>query len=286
MSSLLDKVNEQKKRTEEQLARGGSRTSARFWKPENGDNKVRIMPQWRNDLGGQFWREVAQHWNVTEDQKGPVLCPKETEGMDGECPICELVQALRADKTNVEAQRLAKELKAKKTYLLNVVVKKDPIYTAKDVAEYTQSRPDAECPFSVGDPKIQVYACPLTIFDQILGIINNSGSDITDLTVGRGISIKKIPNKDRLKTRYEVYPDLEKSDAGLNNPTLPALDQVGFQLDYNGMVDLLSRGKAAEVGSHMFSFDGTSRSLSVSTTDTKPVSATDLEQQMLQELNA
>jgi len=244
---IFDLVAQQKQKNEEQLSRGGSRSSARFWRPENGENNVRVMPQWKNGLGGQFWREVAQHWNVSDDQKGPVLCPKETPDLEGDCPICDVVQALRADKSNVEAQKLAKDLRAKKTFFLNVVVEKDPIYTASDVADFKQARPDAECPFGAGDPKIQIYACPITIFDQILGIIHSSGKDITDLHEGRGIRIKKIPNMDRLKTRYEVYPDLDPSDTGFGDTLeLPALDAVGFTMDFDGLVKLLDNGRAAD----------------------------------------
>jgi len=244
---ILDIVKQQKERNAEHLSRGGSRSSARFWRPENGENNVRVMPQWKDDLEGQFWREVAQHWNVSDDQKGPVLCPKETPDLEGDCPICDVVQALRADKSNVEAQKLSKDLRAKKTFFLNVVVDKDPVYTASDVAEYKQSRPEAECPFSVGDPKIQIYACPITIFDQILGIIHSSGKDITDLREGRGIRINKIPNKDRLKTRYEVYPDLDPSDTGFGDTLeLPALHEVGFTMDFAGLVKLLGDGRAAD----------------------------------------
>jgi hypothetical protein len=286
--SIFDIVDAQKKRTEEQLARGGGRSSAKFWKPEDGDNNIRIMPQWNANLGGQFWREVAQHWNVEENQRGPILCPKNTPDLEGECPICELVATLRLDKSNVEAQRYMKDIKAKKTYLLNIVDLKNPVYTAQDVAEFTQSRPDEEPTFKVGDPKINIYACPITIFDLILGIINTQRADITDLETGRNVRLRKLPNKDRLKTRYEVYPDFEKSAAGFTDPALPALDQVGFQLDYSGMVEVLGRGRAAEVSEQLFSFNGDKHSLP---TDT-PVSnagagtASDLEDQMRQRLQS
>lgn len=283
---ILDKVNEQKKRTEEQLSRGGGRSSARFWRPENGDNKIRVMPQWKDDLDGQFWREVAQHWNVSADQKGPVLCPKETPDLEGTCPVCELVQSLRGDKSNVEAQRLSKDLRAKKTYFLNVVVEKDPVYTAQDIAEHKQARPDAEASFAVGDPKIQIYACPLTIFDSVLGIIHSSGKDITDLKEGRGIRVNKIPNKDRLKTRYEVYPDLDASDTGFSEPALPALDKVGFTLDREGMLQLLDGGRAADFLGSLPGHDSPSLPAPSSVdAESAPVSSSDLEEQMRQGLN-
>ena len=126
---ILDIVAQQKQKNDEHLNRSGGRASARFWRPENGDNHIRVMPQWKDDLDGQFWREVHQHWNVSEDQKGPVLCPKETPDLEGDCPICDLVQALRREaKSNPQAKQLANELRAKKTFFLNVVVDKDPVY--------------------------------------------------------------------------------------------------------------------------------------------------------------
>lgn len=246
--NLFDIVESAKKATEEQLSRGGGRSSARFWRPESGENKVRVMPTWDSDLGPQFWREVSQHWNVSDDQKGPILCPKNTPGLEGDCPICELVDQLRMDKSNHEGQRFAKEIKAKRTYLLNVIVEKDPIYTAQDVAEFTQSRPDTECPFEVGDPKIQLFACPVSIFDALLGFINSSQEDITHLNTGRGITIKKIPNKDRIKTRYEVVPSFKVEDTSLKNPAIPDLSKVGFVLDYGQMIELLGKGKAVDLG--------------------------------------
>lgn len=284
--SLLDIVDAQKKLTQEQLARGGGRSRARFWRPESGDNHVRIMPTW--DSGRpEFWREVSQHWNVSEDQKGPILCPKETKDLEGDCPICELVDALKQDKANVEAQRFAKDIRAKRTYLLNVIVKKDPEYTAEDVAEWTQDRPNDECPFKIGDPKIQIYACPVTIFDAILGIISTSRQDITNLQTGRELLIKKIPNKDRIKTRYEVYPSLVEEDTKLVSPSIPDLSQIGFVLEYDKMVELLGQGKAAELGVG-FGFDGSASSMSLPSGDGEevaPAPVEDLEKQMQEALN-
>ena len=245
--SVLDKIREAKKRTEEQLSRGGGGARAKFWRPEAGDNKIRIMPTWADDgdFAEQFWREVAQHWQVNEDQRGPILCPRNTPYLEGDCPICEFVDELKKDKTNVEAQKLAKDLRAKRAYLLNVVVLKDPVYTAADVAEFKQANPDRDCPFEPGSPKVQIYACPTSIFDQILGLCSSSGQDMTDIAEGRDLTIKKIPNKDVFKTRYEIYPDFEKRDLDCTREelNLPDLSQTGFQMPYEKMLDLLHEGK-------------------------------------------
>lgn len=240
--SILDRVREQKQRTEEQLSRGGgSVVGAKWWRPGTGSNTIRILPPWSDDSKYQdmFWREIHQHWGVSEDQRGPVMCPKLTPDLEGECPICELIAELRADKANPAAQQRARDIRAKKAFLLNIVDLKDPTYTASDVAEWRKSSPDKECPFEAGDDKVQVYACPLSIFDQILGIMDSSGLDITDLEDGRNITIKKTPHKDPMKTRYEVYPDLEAKPSVAQSPSLVALDKVGYQMDYNQMLQLL-----------------------------------------------
>ena len=279
--SIFDIVDQQKKQTEQQLARGGGRTSVSFWRPEAGENHIRIMPEWENDLGGQFWREVAQHWNVSEDQKGPILCPKQTPDLDGDCPICDLVSTLMQDKSNTEAVQFAKEIRAKRTYLLNVIVKKDPVYTAEDVASFKSTKPDESAPFEVGDPKIQIYACPITVFDHLLGIITSSRVDITDLKTGRDVIIKKIPNKNRIKTRYEVYPSLKEEDTNLKDPAIPNLSNVGFVLEYDKMVALLGEGKAADLGLGYGSAPALPEAV-----PSASVSTSDVEEQMRQALGS
>lgn len=290
LEELLAAVNAQKAKIEE--SRGGSGPRAKFWKPDAGENVIRVMPKWDESLKGRFWREVAQHWNVSEDQRGPILCPRDTPDLNGECPICDLVQALKADKSNVEGKKLADDIRAKKTYLLNIVDQKDSVYTAADVAEFKQARPEDDCPFEVGDPKIQVYACPTTVFESILGIMSTSGTNVTDLKAGRDIRIKKTPNKaDRRKTRYEVYPSLDASDTGYGETLeLPNLSQVGFTLDTDGMYKLLSEGRAAQFLKALPG--GSSENLQALTAEgvtadhsaAAPVSASDLEEQMRQGL--
>lgn len=282
MSSIVERARQAKQRTEEKLARGGG-SGAKFWRPEAGENKIRIMPPWSEDdfFKDQFWREVAQHWNVSADQKGPVLCPVHTPGMEGPCPICEFVEELKQDKTNIENKKLARELKAKTTYLLNVVVLNDPEYTAADVAEFKQNNPSRDCPFEPGQSKIYIYACPISIMDQIFGLIANNGQDITDLEKGRDLTIKKIPNKDRFKTRYEVYPAFESKEFETEGKLqLPELEQVGFKMEYEEMMNLLASGKG---GSHALP-SGSAGALS-SGDDTPATDEVDLEAAMRNELS-
>ena len=284
---ILDKVREAKQRTEEKLARGGGGGRAKFWRPAAGENKIRIMPPWDADgvYADQFWREVAQHWSVNEDQRGPVVCLAKTPYLDGDCPVCAFVDELRQDRTNVDAQKLAKDLRAKTAYLLNVVVLDDAVYTAQDVAEYKQSQPDRECMFTPGQAKVQIYACPVSIFDQVLGLVASSGQDITDLAEGRDLTIKKIPNKDVFKTRYEVYPAFERSAAtiDLEPLKLPDLAQTGYQMPYEQLLDLLQSGKG---GNYLAALPGAVAALpaAVPPSSPAPSGTSSLEEQMLKEL--
>lgn len=284
MAIDMAKIQQQKAKLSQELSRGGGQ-SAKFWRPSDGANVVRIMPPWTDEgsLAGQFWREVGQHWGVSSDQKGPVLCPKATEDLDGDCPICDFVEELRKDKTNVQAQETAKEIRAKKAYLLNIVDTDDPVYNAKDVAEYKKARPDRDVPFEAGSPKIQVYACPKTIFDQILNTIMQNNLDITDLDKGHDITINRSGKG--LTTRYTVTPQISATSADVSmDDELPALDQIGYLMDFAGMTELLTTGVGGDYVALLPS--GSAHSAAASTPeDPAGFDAGDLADEMLSELN-
>lgn len=244
MALDMTKVLSQKQHLEERMARGGGKISAiKWWKPSPGDNRIRVMPGWDVDgsFAGQFWREVAQHWNLSEEQRGPVVCTNRTPGLEGECPVCLFVDELRADKSNVQAQELVREIRAKTTYLLNIVDTSDGVYTAQDVAEFKKARPDEDATFAVGDQKIQVYACPPTVFDQILGIIKINEKDITDFATGHDVVISK--HGVGLKTRYETQLILSSTESTVSSiDALPKLDTVGYVMEAGKLLDLLSGG--------------------------------------------
>lgn len=228
----------------------GSGPSLKFWKPADGVNTIRILPPWTAEgtFAGQFYREVHQHWNVSEEASGPVLCPRKTPGAseDGDCPICDFVDQLRNRKGDVDAQELAKNLRAKVAYLMSIVDLKDPSYTAKDVAEWTKERPDTACPFEVGDTKIQCYAATSTIADQVMNLIIVNQLDITDLFSGNNVILTKIPNKDKLKTRYTVAPEIRPTKAPVKEGLeMPDLSRIGKVQSSEDLLKLLGEGPAS-----------------------------------------
>lgn len=225
--------------------RGGS--IKRFSWGNRKEVKLRFMPPWTNEgeYSGQFWCEVAQHWGVSEDSKAPILCPNKTPLMEGgDCPICEFVDELRARKDDPEAQELAKDLRAKTAYLFTVIDRSDPEYTAKDVAEWKQSRPDKEVPFEPGSPKLQVYAAPFTVYNAIINVYINGG-DIVDLESGRDVTVSKSGSG--IKTKYNVVPSFTESPAGFDGEQkLLDLPNTSFRTSYADMKKALDEGIAGD----------------------------------------
>lgn len=239
----LAKLRKAQAEVQARTTRGGP--GMKFWRPQDGVNRIRILPPWteEGEFAGSFWREVWQHWNVTEES-GPILCPKKTPGAeDNDCPICDFVDMLKNQKSDVKAQELAKDLRAKVAYLMSIVDLADSVYTAKDVADWKKERPEKEAPFEVGDPKVQVYAATTTIYEQVASIILTNEMDITNREEGHNIILTKHGNKNKMLTRYTVQPDLKKTKAPLPPEfTLPDLSSIGRFQPMDEMTKLLSEG--------------------------------------------
>lgn len=225
-----------------------SDVSVRWWRPKDGKNKIRIVPPWTEEgpNANVVWREVAQHWNVSPDMKGPAVCPKNTPDLGDECPICDLIEYLKTQKDDPEALELVNKMRAKKTYFFNVVDLSDPVYTAHDVAEFKKNRPDSDVPFEAGDIKIQVYAAGVGVFNSIISMIVENNLDITDLDEGYDITIDKQGSG--LTTKYNVTPNLRatKAPEALRSAKFPNLDKIGYTLSVEDAKRQLAAGPAAD----------------------------------------
>jgi len=243
----LSKVTKARAEIEQRMNKG-DRTPVTFWKPNAGSNSIRILPPWtqEGEHAGAPWREAAQHWNVHEEKKAPILCPKRTPDINEPCPICDFIDELRTRKDDIQAQQLAKDLRAKSAYFFNIVDLNDPVYTVKDIAEAKQARPDAELKLEAGDLKVQVYAAGPTIFNQILGVIAENQVDITDPFTGHNITLKKTGKA--LQTRYEVVLMVKSTplEGWSEDVKLPSLDEIGFKQDYNKILETLTEGKGGD----------------------------------------
>ncbi len=272
----LEKLLQMKAKLESQLSRGGGGPKANFWQAKSGDNRLRLLPSWTNEgpHAGSFWREVSQHWGVSEDMKGPVICAQKTPDLEGNCPVCEFVDYLKAQKDNPAAAALAYELRAKKAFFLNIVDLDDAHYTAQDVKDYIKENEGKDPWFKAGQVKIQCYAAPITVFDAILGVMTKTKKDITNLTTGRSLTLTKHVTKgNSMLTRYEVVVDLDAEAFDLEGTEIPDLSQIGKVYTYEEVKKLLSDGVAANYGS--LSSGGAEKALTSNTTSPKVPSETD-----------
>ena len=90
-----------------------------FFKPEEGDQDIRIVPT----PDGDPLKEVFFHYNVGE-HRGGIVCPKRNFGE--RCPVCDFASAVWKDGTennDEEAKKLAKSLFVRGRYFSPVVVR-------------------------------------------------------------------------------------------------------------------------------------------------------------------
>ena len=162
-SKLIRKSNLDilKKRFEERQTRG----NFKFWKPiRNGKYTVRFLPPESDD--SLFYKETAQH-KIGDSY---FFCPK-IEGDD--CPICEFYKALY-DKGTDEAVALAKEIKPRKQYLYNIVVKDELGKAVED------------------SKKVMVYASGKILFETLMDyFFDDDYGDLTDVESGYDFVINK-----------------------------------------------------------------------------------------------
>lgn len=90
---------------------GGSRTE--FWKPQDGENNIRIVPT----PDGDPFKEKFFHYNVAQ---GGFLCPKKNFG--DKCPVCDFGNKLWNEGTE-ESKTMAKKLFAKQRFFSPVLVR-------------------------------------------------------------------------------------------------------------------------------------------------------------------
>ena len=126
----------------------GGKGGARFWKPSEGENVVRIIPT----KDGDPFKHFHFHYNVGE--KTGILCPKKNFG--DECPVCDFVSKLYNDGDDDSIQ-MARKLVAKSRFFSPVVVRGE----------------DAE--------GVKVWGYSKTVYENLLQLVLNPDyGDITD----------------------------------------------------------------------------------------------------------
>jgi len=161
----------------------------KFWKPiKFGRYTVRFLPP--SDPDGLFFYETAQH-RVGENY---YFCPK-SEGDD--CPICGFYKSLYDDGSD-DSVALAKEIKPRKQYLYNIVVR-------DELGE------------EVDNPKeVHTYMSGKTLYEALMDyFFDEDYGDLTDVENGYDFQIVKeqgdlgFPNYKKSKPRKNPTPLFE-----------------------------------------------------------------------------
>jgi hypothetical protein len=80
---------------------GGVKKKTKFWRPQNGDQTVRIVPT----KDGDPFKSLALHYNVGKNFG--FLCPK--RNFDESCPVCDFASKLWQEGTD-DSKEMAKKL--------------------------------------------------------------------------------------------------------------------------------------------------------------------------------
>ena len=122
-----------------------------FWKPQDGDQVIRILPTADGDPFKEFWF----YYNL---DKGPVLCPKRNFGEDS--PVLDFASALYKEGTP-DSIELAKKLFPKQRFFSPVLVRGEE---------------------GLG---VRVWGYSKTVYEQLLQLVLNPDyGDVTDLDEG------------------------------------------------------------------------------------------------------
>jgi len=173
-------LNKMKKKLAD-LKSNGSGGSSAFWKPQEGEQTIRIL----STEDGDPFKDYHFHYMNINGKNNSVMCPKRNFGDD--CPICSFASNLWNEGQNgvPGAGDEAKKLFAKQRFFSPVIVRGQ----------------EASGP--------RVYGYSKTIYEQLLNILFDPDyGDITDVMEGNDIRLTYGRSAGRLfpETKIRVRP--------------------------------------------------------------------------------
>jgi hypothetical protein len=141
---------------------GGDKETV-FWKPEEGDQDIRVVCP----SDGDPFKEFNFHYLEVGNRRKTVLCPK--RNFDDDCPICTFASSVWKDAAagnDDEGKKLAKSLFVKQRYFSPVLVRGQE------------------------DKGIRVWGYGVTAYKNLLGLVlNPEYGDVTDTEEGTDLTI-------------------------------------------------------------------------------------------------
>ena len=139
----------------QELESGGRQKSDNvFWKPQEGDQDIRLVPT----EDGDPYKVFHFHYNLGEAARGGVLCPKRQFGDN--CPVCDFASKLWQEGTD-DSKRMAKSLFVRQRFFSPVIVRGEE------------------------EQGVKIWGYGKTIYETLLGLVLNPDyGDITDVDQG------------------------------------------------------------------------------------------------------
>ena len=156
MGINLDKMREKLS----SLRGDGNSSNDTFWRPEDGEQTIRIVPT----SDGDPFKEMWFHYNV---EKGGFLCPKRNYSDD--CPVCEFASQLwreGADNNDEHSKKVAKSLFVRQRFFSPVMVRGEE------------------------ERGVRVWGYGKTAYENLLTLVlNPEYGDITDVETGTDLQM-------------------------------------------------------------------------------------------------
>jgi len=153
-------------------------SGSEFWRPNDGENVIRIMPPWNEDTQGRFWRKTGTHFNVGPDGRA-VPCPL-IGGATESCWLCRKSKKL-ASSEDEDDRKESEEFAGRTSYVMNVI--------------------DLDSP----EEGVQIWRCGVKAFRVIKKLVRNDDwGDPTSFGEGYNITVDKTGSG--LTTNYDIIP--------------------------------------------------------------------------------
>tara|TARA_B100001123_G_scaffold74689_5_gene84313 strand:+ start:41305 stop:42075 length:771 start_codon:yes stop_codon:yes gene_type:complete len=217
---------------------GGDAKSSIWFKPDEGDTDIRIVPM----KDGDPLKEMHFHYNVG-NHNGAVPCPKRNYGEA--CPICEFASQLWKEGVNnndEESKKLAKSLFVRQRYFSPVVVRNRE------------------------DEGIKVYGYGKKAYELLLGyILDPEYGDITDVNEGTDITLTYTkPNKPGAYPQTSLKMRRNTSSLLADTEAIPSL--LDGLPEFDSLFERLSTAQVEAILDEQLAGDSTAESRSSQTT--------------------
>jgi hypothetical protein len=157
-----------KMRNKLNASKGKNGQQAKFWKPQNGTQTIRVLPT----EDGDPFKSYFFHYGINNES---ILCPKHNFGDD--CAICEFVSKLYNDKDE-ESRQMASKLVKKQRFFSPILVRGEENEGAR------------------------IWGYSKTVYQVLLEtVLNPDYGDITDTENGVDIDLRYE------KVAGKAYPD-------------------------------------------------------------------------------